>query len=85
MENIDTNNNWDWRIYCNNKKCDFSVELKIENLKNFFETKFNRQIYETNKEYDINIFSDLYDEIICENCDTSPLYIINKKHEYVLN
>ena len=34
---IDTNNNWDWRIYCNNKKCDFSVELKLSNLKTFFD------------------------------------------------
>ena len=85
MENIVSNNDWDWRMYCGNKRCNFSSELKLKDLKNFFDTKFNRQIYETNKEYDINIFSELYDEIICENCDASPLFIINNKHEYILN
>ena len=78
-------NNWDWRIYCGNKKCDFKVELKLNDLKNFFDTKFKKQIYETNKEYDINIFSDLYDEIMCGKCETFPLYVINNKHEYILD
>ena len=85
MENIVSNNDWDWRMYCGNKRCNFSREFKLKDLKNFFDNRFNRQIYETNKEYDINIFSDLYDEIICENCDASPLFIINNKHEYILN
>ncbi len=85
MANIVSNNDWDWRIYCGNKRCNYSSELKLKDLKNFFDSRFNRQIYETNKEYDINIFSDLYDEIICETCDTSPLFIINNNHEYILN
>ena len=51
-------NNWDWRIYCGNRKCDFSIELKKENLQNYFDTKFGKQIYETSKQYDINIFSE---------------------------
>ena len=85
MENIDTNNNWDWRIYCNNKKCDFSVELKIENLKTFFDEKFGKEIFDTAKEYDINIFSHLYDEIMCGKCENFPLNIINNKHELVLD
>ena len=85
MENIDIKNNWDWRIYCGNRKCSFKVELKLSDLKNFFDNKFKKQIYETNKEYDINIFSDLYDEIMCGKCETFPLYIINNKHEYILD
>lgn len=78
-------NNWDWRIYCNNKTCNFSVELKLTNLKTFFDEKFNKEIYETNKEYDINIFSHLYDEIMCGKCENFPLSIINNKHEMVLD
>jgi|TARA_B100001964_G_scaffold112699_1_gene125716 hypothetical protein len=83
MKNI--KNDWDWRIYCGNKKCDFKIELKMSNLKSYFDGKFNKQIYETNKEYDINIFSDLYDEIMCGKCETFPLYVINNVHEYILN
>lgn len=78
-------NNWDWRIYCNNKTCNFSVELKLTNLKTFFDEKFNKEIYETSKEYDINIFSHLYDEIMCGKCENFPLSIINNKHEMVLD
>ena len=78
-------NNWDWRIYCNNKTCNFSVDLKLTNLKTFFDEKFNKEIYETNKEYDINIFSHLYDEIMCSKCENFPLSIINNKHEMVLD
>ncbi len=78
-------NNWDWRIYCNNKTCNFSVDLKLTNLKTFFDEKFNKEIYETSKEYDINIFSHLYDEIMCGKCENFPLSIINNKHEMVLD
>ena len=35
-------------------------------------------------DYDINIFSHLYDEIMWE-CDNFPLSIINNKHEMVLD
>ena len=84
MENISANNNWDWRIYCNNKKCNFSVELRKENLKTFFDEKFGEEIFESKKDYDINIFSHLYDEIMCGKCENFPLNIINNKHEYVL-
>ncbi len=83
IENL--KNNWDWRIYCGNRKCSFKVELKLSDLKNFFDNKFKKQIYETNKEYDINIFSNLYDEIMCGKCETFPLYVINNKHEYILD
>ena len=62
------------------KKCDFSVELKKENLKNFFDEKFGKEIFDTAKEYDINIFSHLYDEIMCGKCENFPLNIINNKH-----
>ena len=53
---MNTSNNWDWRIYCGNKGCNFKVELKLSELQNYFNTKFNKEIYESNKEYDINIF-----------------------------
>jgi len=85
MENIDTKNNWDWRIYCNNKSCDFNVELKLSNLKTFFDEKFGEEIFESKKDYDINIFSHLYDEIMCGICENFPLTIINNKHEMVLD
>ena len=85
MENIDIKNNWDWRIYCNNKSCDFNVELKLSNLKNFFDEKFRKEIFESKKDYDINIFSHLYDEIMCGKCENFPLTIINNKHEIVLD
>tara|TARA_B110001452_G_scaffold266884_1_gene274941 strand:+ start:612 stop:1133 length:522 start_codon:yes stop_codon:yes gene_type:complete len=85
MENIDTKNNWDWRIYCNNKSCDFNVELKLSNLKTFFDEKFGEEIFESKKDYDINIFSYLYDEIMCGICENFPLTIINNKHEMVLD
>ena len=85
MENIDTKNNWDWRIYCNNKSCDFSVELKSSNLKTFFDEKFGKEIFESKKDYDINIFSHLYDEIMCGICENFPLTVINNKHEMVLD
>lgn len=85
MENINTKNNWDWRIYCNNRSCDFSVELKLENLKIFFDEKFGKEIFESEKDYDINIFSHLYDEIMCGKCENFPLSIINNKHEMVLD
>ncbi len=38
-------NNWDWRIYCGNKSCNFNVELKLSELKTFFDGKFNKKIY----------------------------------------
>ena len=85
MENIDIKNNWDWRIYCNNKSCDFHVELKLSNLKTFFDEKFGKEIFESKKDYDINIFSHLYDEIMCGICENFPLTIINNKHEMVLD
>ena len=78
-------NNWDWRIYCGNRKCDFSIELKKENLQNYFDTKFGKQIYETSKQYDINIFSELYEEMMCGKCETFPLHIINNKHDLILD
>ena len=78
-------NNWDWRIYCNNQKCDFRVELKLKDLKIFFDEKFGKEIFENSKDYDINIFSHLYDEIMCGECDNFPLSIINNKHEMVLD
>ena len=78
-------NNWDWRIYCNNQKCDFKVELKLKDLKIFFDEKFGKEIFENSKDYDINIFSHLYDEIMCGECDNFPLSIINNKHEMVLD
>ena len=65
MENIVAKNNWDWRIYCNNQKCDFSVELNLKNLKEYFDEKFGKELFQTQKEYDINIFSQLYDEMMC--------------------
>ena len=43
MENINTKNDWDWRIYCNNRKCDFRVELKLEKLKIFFDENLERK------------------------------------------
>ena len=85
MENIDNKNNWDWRIYCNNKSCDFNVELKLSNLKIFFDEKFGEEIFESKKDYDINIFSYLYDEIMCGICENFPLTIINNKHEMVID
>ena len=85
MENIDNKNNWDWRIYCNNKSCDFNVELKLSNLKTFFDEKFGEEIFESKKDYDINIFSYLYDEIMCGICENFPLTIINNKHEMVID
>ena len=85
MENIDTKNNWDWRIYCNKKSCDFRVELKLSNLKTFFDEKFGEEIFESKKDYDINIFSHLYDEIMCGKCENFPLNIINNKHQLVLD
>ena len=78
-------NNWDWRIYCNNQKCEFKVELKLKDLKIFFDEKFGKEIFENSKDYDINIFSHLYDEIMCGECDNFPLSIINNKHEMVLD
>ena len=78
-------NNWDWRIYCNNQKCNFNVELKLKDLKTFFDEKFGKEIFENKRDYDINIFSHLYDEIMCGECDNFPLSIINNKHEMVLD
>jgi len=78
-------NDWDWRIYCGNKSCDFSVELKFSELRNYFDSKFNKKIYETNKEYDINIFSELYDDIMCGNCEEFPLIIIDNHHQLILD
>ena len=83
IENL--KNDWDWRIYCPNKKCNYSVELQLKDLKNFFDKKINKKIYESNSNYDINIFSDLYEEITCDNCDSFSLYVINNKHEYILD
>ncbi len=83
MNNI--SNTWDWRVYCPNRSCDFYVDLKKENLKKYFDEKFGKEIYETNIEYDINIFSDLYDEIMCGKCEAFPLNIINNRHESILN
>jgi ssDNA-binding Zn-finger/Zn-ribbon topoisomerase 1 len=85
MENIAAKNNWDWRIYCNNQRCDFKVELKIKDLKDYFDEKFGKEIFENIKDYDVNIFSHLYDEIMCGECDNFPLSIINSKHEMVLD
>jgi len=78
-------NQWDWRVYCPNRSCDFYVDLKKENLKKYFDEKFGKEIYETNREYDINIFSDLYDEIMCGKCEAFPLHVINNRHESILN
>ena len=78
-------NSWDWRIYCNNQKCNFNVELKLKDLKTFFDEKFGKEIFENKRDYDINIFSHLYDEIMCGECDNFPLSIINNKHEMVLD
>ena len=85
MENIVAKNNWDWRIYCNNQKCDFSVELNLKNLKEYFDEKFGKEIFEDIKDYDVNIFSHLYDEIMCGKCENFPLSVINNKHEMVLD
>ena len=83
MENIVAKNNWDWRIYCNNQKCDFSVELNLKNLKEYFDEKFGKELFQTQKEYDINIFSQLYDEMMCGKCGNFPLNVINNKHDFV--
>ena len=48
---MNTSNNWDWRIYCGNKGCNFKVELKLSELQNYFNTKFNKEINESNKEH----------------------------------
>ena len=85
MENIVAKNNWDWRIYCNNRKCDFSVELNLKNLKEYFDKKFGKEIFEDIKDYDVNIFSQLYDEMMCGKCGNFPLNVINNKHDFVLD
>ena len=79
------NNTWDWRVYCGKSDCSFFVHLNLKDLKNFFDSKFKREIYEKNRDYDINIFSFLYDEIMCGKCESFPLHIINNKHEYILD
>ena len=67
MENIDTNNNWDWRIYCNNKKCDFSVELKIENLETFLTKNLVKKFLIRQKNM-ISIFFRIYTMKLCGKC-----------------
>ncbi len=78
-------NSWDYRIRCNNEKCDYYINLKRDNLKNFFDKKYGTEIFKDKKKYNANIFSYVYDDLMCGKCESFPLHIIDNKFEYLLH